>query len=183
MEITNQEILSFDTCPNCWSKNFIIEKRTCLDCWYNLEHNNIDFLEHYFEEIIKNISEQISSKIFKLKKYNFESYKILIEWKKIKWIKFYVYDTKFGKKAFYTNIEYKIIDKNFDEIEFYETDPEERIHHYEIHKIEIEPINYIFEKTKVWYKEKKSLNYYKQIDSSKLQEFIEEIIKKYHNFI
>ena len=183
------EVLSYWVCPNCQSKNFLIEKRICLDCGYSLQVDNLDDI--YFkklEETKNNLNNtlkdcKITSKRLKLKKYNFESYKILIKHNKICCIKFYVYDNYFGKKAFLLNIIYKIKINEIDEIEFYESELEERQHHYTIKHIQLKLPYFIFEKAKNWYKERKKLTYYKQINLTQLREFITEIIKTYHKII
>ena len=184
------EILSYDICPNCWSNNFIIEKRICLDCWYSLQHDNIDYTNNYLKSIKNDLQENIEQsqklkeKKFKVNYKNFESYKIGISSEnKIEYIKFFTNNDIFWKKTFLIKINYEIISKDIDEIEFYETEKEERFHHYHIDKINITLPKFIFEKAKVWYKEKKPVWYYKQINKQDLKMFIERIIKSYHKLL
>ena len=177
-------ILSYGTCPNCQSNNFIIEKRICLDCWYSLEHNNVELSNKFITwEIKENLSTKIKKKKLKVKKYNFESYEVWIQDNKLLFIKFKIFSERFWEQKFFINIDYQIKHKEIDEIEFYETDPEERIHHLETTKIKLAYPRYIFEKAKNWYKERKNINYYKQINQIQLNKFIEEVIKNFHKII
>ena len=101
------EILSYDICPNCWGNNFIIEKRICLDCWYSLQHDNVDNINSCLENtknfLKANIeqSQKLKEKRLKISYKNLESYKIGISSEnKIEYIKFFTIDSTFWKNLF-----------------------------------------------------------------------------------
>lgn len=177
------------TCPNCWELTYNIQDNTCSKCWiwkvssYTFEKNNehISKINKKTNDITKKIWNLLKEKRcnLKVKYWDYESYWIFVSNWKINSIYF-----KFKWRKFRILIEnYQLSEKFIKEISYYEPEREER--NKEFHIIQINNLklfNGIQEKAKVWYKEKKHINYYNFLGLAyqDLLNFTRKVIKKYH---
>lgn len=132
------------------------------------------WVKDQMEEIIHNLLS------YHFTKGRFSSYKIEIEWWKIKKVLFSSWKEKF--QVFFS-YEYEI--KNVRQFNYTETDPDERekiIQTLLVKNLKIEKIQ---KKVSVWYGElKQSANYFRYLwlDNYSLTIFLEELIKKFHTW-
>ena len=171
------EIPSYGKCPNCWNENFCIETRSCPECWYSLEHNFPSPYEKLLETIeetdqpsIKNIIKKLKIKIW-----DYKTYEVTINpnTQKIIQIKYY-----YKGKKYLVTIDYQLIEKHYDEIEYSEPETsEEHIQHHDIAKITNLKINWIWPKVKNWYGEK---IFIKRHYFESLKSFISYVILNLH---
>jgi len=176
------EILSWWTCPNCWWDKFIIDNRQCLDCWYSLEHNNIDktyVLEDFDDNLANNFSAKIKEKRFVYSNFWFSSYRLLLNSNnKVFSVKF----KEWGKK-YICEFLYSLENHHIHEREYAETDIDEREKDFDIKHIKNVKILRLAKKVKSGYSEYRDIKslYYSPywIDMFNLKKFITELLKCY----
>ncbi len=161
-------------CPNCDSENFNLSTRTCPDCWYCLEHNNVSIsrkIKQTKEKISNNFKLTIKKRKIKFLKY--ESYQVIInpENNKIVAIKYYFKKKRYIVSFFYEITNYSKKEKDFSLPE----NNEEHIHQYNWYKISIN-ILWIRPKVHTGYWEKIWLNKQK---FTELINFIKKVIIEY----
>ena len=180
----NLEAQTYDKCPNCDSPDtFLLPQRICTECGYSLEHNNIKwFFKQKPNELTNTIWNKRIIKKIKFHIENLESYELVIDDWKIKYIKF---KSTNNNEIFnlIADIEYKI-SKEEQIVDYYETKQEDRINPISVKKITNLNILHVAEKAKTGYKEgKKNLNYFKYawVTYNKLNYFILDLLKHFHN--
>lgn len=115
---------------------------------------------------------------FVISKGKYSSYKIETEKNHITKVLFSIWEEKFQ-----VYIEYSFEKRNFTQINYTETNPEDReivVNDFKIKNLKIKGMQ---RKVKVWYGEfKQSPNYFKHVwvDYHSIIIFLEEVIKKYH---
>lgn len=162
-------------CPNCDEESFLIEKWFCTNCNYWKEYNEIK--KQTNSELSENLEPIKKNFIFKDSK--LESYKISILENKINEIKF-----KFWKYRFLIWLKYNVNQKTFKDINFYETEKDEREKIFKKIDISWLKILYIFRKVKNWYWEKKDyVNYFKflWLDNNQVYNFTKKLLLEFHS--
>ena len=171
-------------CKNCgiWKGSEYLEQLKLED--FN-ENSSRKQKKETSRKLKENFENKPIHKKLKIIYKNYESYKIFsLNWKIIE-LHFKLNEKNWKVKKFRIVIDYDLIQKEIKETIFHETEKKERNRLYNINKIWKIYINKILqEKAKVWYKEKKHINYYSKfmnINEQDILNFTKEVIKKYHN--